>query len=163
MNATMAIWGLVLLIVFAAAQYATPSYLAVEHMWVVLAIIIVALNAWVGKRMKADEAGRGTWLSLAVFGFIVTVIVAFGVVPLDVSWLMSLWLLLIGAGILAGGIAGKFSPHIFGGFVMLFAALFVPAFGAQYFMAGAIFLGLFGLISGIFSPNQYIPSFFLFS
>ena len=52
MNLNLTIWGLVLLIVFAAANYASatvnPAYL-----WVGVAVIIVLLNMWMGKAMKS--------------------------------------------------------------------------------------------------------------
>ncbi len=149
MNTPLTVWGLVLLIVFAGAHYLSASYSA-QWLWVAVAVIIILLNVWVGKQMKgAPKGSEATWMSLAAFGFITTLLVAGRVVPVDLSWLMSLWLLLLGAGIYAEGHARNNHAHVFGGLVMAVSSLFVPGFGSWYFMAGALFLGLFGLITGL--------------
>ena len=145
----MAIWGIIFLIIFGAAHYAVPSYLDAAMMWVAIGIIFLILNFVMGSKMKGTEGAKHTWMSLVVFGFIVTLVVALGYVSLELSWLMSLWLLLYGVGIYSEGQAQNIQMHTAGGLFLVIAALFVPAFGANYFLAGALFLGLYTLIGGL--------------
>jgi hypothetical protein len=41
----------------------------------------------------------------------------------------------------------------YGWLVVAIGSLLVPSFGGSYFMAGAMFIGLGGMINGIFSPQ----------
>lgn len=156
MNAIMTVWGLVLLIIFGGAHYAAQQgLLAANWLWIVIAIIFVIMNVAMGKKMKdAPKGSKETWLSITAFGFITTLIVALGYLPLPLWWLMSLWLLLFGAGLFAEGHAMNGHLWNYTGLVLVFAALFVSGFGDQwYFMAGALFLGLLGLINGLLTPG----------
>ena len=155
MHTQMTVWGVVLLIVFAAAHYAVPGYISAAYMWVVLAIIMIALNMWVGKSMKdVAAASKSVWMSVTIFGFLTTLVVAFGFVPVDVSWLMSLWLLLIGGAIFSEGHTSNMQMMSYSGLVIAVASLFVSGFGTWYFMAGALFFGLLGLINGAVAPSK---------
>lgn len=145
----MAVWGILFLIIFGAAHYAVPSYLDAAMMWVAIGVIFLILNFVLGSKKKAGEGSKQTWMSLVVFAFIVTLVVALGYVALDVSWLMSLWLLIYGVGIYSEGQAQNMQMHTAGGLFLVIAALFVPSFGANYFLAGALFLGLHALIGGL--------------
>ncbi|MBI4174939.1 MAG: hypothetical protein HY517_04810 [Candidatus Aenigmarchaeota archaeon] len=149
MNTPLTVWGIVLLVVFAGAHYLSASFNA-AWLWVAVAIIIILLNAWVGKQMKGSPKGsKETWMSLSAFGFLSTLAVASGLVPVDVSWLMSLWLLLIGAALFSEGHSRNNQMNVYSGAVIAVASLFVSGFGSWYFMAGALFLGLLGLINGL--------------
>lgn len=154
MNGPLTAWGVVLLVLFGAAHYLVPSYISEAYMWVAIAVILLVLNALIGKKMKSSEGSKTTWMQLSAFGFITTLIVAFGVVPVSVSWLMSLWLLLIGAAIYSEGHANNMQMHNYWGLVLVIASLFVPGFTSWYFMAGALFLGLGGLIGGLVQPGM---------
>jgi len=67
---------------------------------------------------------------------------------------MSLWLLLLGAAIYSEGHARNNQPHIYSGLVVVVAALLVPGFGSSYFLAGALFVGLGGLINGLLAKSK---------
>lgn len=157
MNLNLTIWGLVLLIVFAAANYASatvnPAYL-----WVGVAVIIVLLNMWMGKAMKSVPKGMTeVWMSVTVFGFITTLVYALWLSPtasMPLSWLMSFWMLLMGAAMFAGGHAGGDHGQMYCGVFLAFVSLSVPAFGQWYFLAGALFVGFFAFINGLLAKEK---------
>src|SRR3989338_3471067 len=153
MNTPLTVWGLVLLVAFTGAHYMAGSYSA-AWLWVGIAVVIILLSAWVGKNMKASKGSTETWMALSVFGFITTLVVAFGLISVSMSWLMSLWLLLLGAAIYSEGHARNNQPHIYSGLVVVVAALLVPGFGSSYFLACALFVGLGGLISGLLAKSK---------
>ncbi len=156
MNMQMSVYGLVMLIVFAAAQF-TSATVNPAYLWIVLAIIIILLNMWVGKSMKNPPKGLNEiWMHLAVFGFITTVVFGLWMAPtyaLPLAWLMSFWLLIKGAAAFVSGMASGNHMHTYAGTVFVFAALFVGAFGAWYFLMGAWFFGLFPLIAGLLTKG----------
>lgn len=152
MNKPLTIWGLVLLVVFGGAHYLAAGGYNAAYLWVAVAVIIILLNAWTGKQMKGAPKGSAqTWMSLSVFGLLATLAVVSGLLPLALPVLMSLWLLLLGAAIFSEGHSRNGQMSVYWGLVTAFSALFIPAFGQWYFMAGALFLGLFGLINGYMS------------
>ncbi len=156
MKAPVVVWGIVMLVVFSGANWllATKA-LAESWIWVALAIIILILNFWVGKTMKKQPKGsQPVWMALSVFGFITTLAVAFGVVPVPMWWLMSLWLLLMGAAIGVGGHVGGNQLNMFVGLIEIFAALFVSGFGASYLLAGALFFGFLAVVHGYFMGEE---------
>ncbi len=152
MNMPLTVWGLVLLLVFAGAHYLSAMYSA-QWLWIAIAVIIIALGMWVGKQLMkgAAKGSKETWMSINIFGLLTTLAVAFGVIPVDLSWLMSLWLLLLGAAIYSEGHSRNSQMSISAGLIIIVSSLFVPGFGAWYFMAGALFIGLLGLINGYLS------------
>lgn len=150
MNTAQFVWAVVMLIVFAGAHYATSMGYETAWTWIGIAVIINIMNYYVGRSgmKKAVKGVQEAWMSIGIFGLITTIIVALGFVPVSHLWLMSLWLLLIGAGIFATGLAAQTPLHTYSGVVLLISALFVPGFGDQwYFIAGALFFGLMGIIN----------------
>jgi len=156
MKTSLIVWGIVMLIVFSGAQWLLANKLLAEAwIWVVLAIIIVVANFLVGRTMKKMPKGTETmWLAVSVFGFITTLAVAFGVVPVPLWWLMSLWLLLIGGAVAIGGHVGNNALNMFMGLVMLFASVFVSGFGNSYLLAGSLFFGFLAVVHGYFFGEE---------
>lgn len=153
MNTPLTVWGVVLLLVFAGAHYLALAGYNVAWLWVGLAVVINLANMWTGKQMKGSPKGmKEVWMAAGLFGFLATLAVAFEVVPVSTAWLMSLWLLLLGAAMFAGGHASHNPLSDYAGLVLVVSSLFVPAFGSQWqFMAGALFLGVFGIVNGYFA------------
>lgn len=149
MKSSIVAWGIVLLIVFAAAHWLVSTGIPAAWLWVAVAIIILIMNFIVGRTFK-KKMQEELWLILGVFGFITTLAVAAQVVPVDFSWLMALWLLLIGGALAVGGNKSGNVLDTYSGLIMLFAALLVPTFGAAYFLSGALFLGFLGVVHGYF-------------
>ncbi len=145
MNMQMSIYGLVMLIVFAGAQFASATVNA-AYLWIVIAIVIILMNMWVGKSMKNPPKGLAEiWMSVAAFGFITTVVFGMWMAPtyaLPLAWLMSFWFILKGSAAFVSGWASGNHMHTYVGAVFVFASLFVGAFGAWFF-------GLFALINGL--------------
>ena len=139
-----------MLVAFAGANWLLQVQLLQEAwIWVALAIILLIMNFWVGKTFKkTPKESESVWLALSVFGFITTLAVAFAVVPVQLSWLMSLWLLLMGAAIWVGSHMAQDGLGMFVGLTVLFSSLFAPGFGASYLLAGALFLGFLGIVHG---------------
>ena len=151
MNKDHIMWGVLFLVLFGGAHWAVNSggYSA-SLVWMGLAVAMLVSSFVVGKQMKNTPKGmRDVWTAATFFGVIMTFAVALRYVPVDLSWLMSLWLLLFGAAKFASGHAGGSHMSNYGGLVLVVAALFVPGFGAGwYFMAGALFLGLMDIVNG---------------
>ncbi|MBI2578320.1 MAG: hypothetical protein HYW26_01270 [Candidatus Aenigmarchaeota archaeon] len=150
MNTPLTAWGVVLLLLFAGAHYLAAGGYNVSWLWIGIAVVINILNMWVGKQMKGSPKGMmAVWMSAGLFGFLATLAIAFEVIPLSAAVLMSLWLLLLGAAMFAGGHAAHNPLSDYAGLVLVVSSLFVPAFGSQWqFMAGALLLGVFGIVNG---------------
>lgn len=152
MKTSVVAWGLVLLVGFWASDYLLGTGFSEAYLWIAWAIIFNILNYAVGKTMKKTPKEIGTlWMMGGVFGFLVTIVVAMNVVDLPFFWLMSLWLILMGAALFTGGHKMNNPGSIMMGIIYLFAALFVPTAG--YFTYGALVFGLLGLISGYFARD----------
>ncbi len=156
MKSSLVVWGIVMLVAFAGANWLLAMQLLAESwIWVALAIIILVMNFWVGKTMKKmPKESEALWMALSVFGFITTLAVAFGVVPVPLWWLMSLWLLLMGAAIGVGGYLANNGLNMFLGVVMLFASLSVAGFAGAYLLSGALFFGFLGIVHGYFVTGE---------
>ena len=151
MNKDHIMWGALFLVLFGGAHWAvTSGGFSASMVWMGLAVAMLVLSFVGGKQMKSVPKGMTeVWTAATLFGVIVTFAVALQYVPVDLSLLMSLWLLLFGAAKFAHGHAGGSHMSNYGGLVLVVAALFVPAFGAGwYFMSGALFLGLMDVIAG---------------
>ena len=143
-------WGVLFLVLFGGAHWAVGSAGYSESMvWIGLAVLMLVISFIAGKKMKNVPKGMSEiWMAAVIFGFLLTVAVALRYVPVSMSWLMSLWLLLFGAAKFAHGHAGNSPLANYAGLVTVVVALFVPGFGAGYFMAGALFLGLLDVVNG---------------
>ncbi len=145
-------WGLVLLVGLWASDYALKAGYSEATLWVAWAIILNILNYAVGKTMKKMPKDIGNvWMQAGVFGFLVTVALAANLVAFPYYWLMSLWLILLGAALFVGGQKMNDVSGMGLGVIYLFSALLVPVTG--YFIYGALVLGLLGLINGYFAKE----------
>jgi len=152
MNIPMTGYGFILLILFTAASALVPGTLSAEYMWIAIAVVFFLLNWLMGKKMKSDPDSMAAWLSLSLFGLITTILIAFHLIAAPTAWLMSLWLIVIGGGIFAEGMANKTRIHLFSGTAMIFGALFVSQFTDQ-FAPGVLFFGVLGVITGLVMPS----------
>ncbi len=144
-------WGLVLIIGFLASHWLVLQGYNEAWLWVAWAVIFNVGHYAVGKTMKkVSKSMQSVWMLSGIFGFIVTVAVALGVVSLNFGFLMSFWFLLIGATLFAGGHEGKDNLMIFSAVILAFSSIFTLAFGNSYFLAGSLILGLLTLLNGIF-------------
>jgi hypothetical protein len=143
-------WALVLLVGFYASDYALKAGYSQQYIWIAWAIIFVVMNFAVGKsHKKVPEDVMSMWMTVNVFGFLATLAVAGGLVALPYAWLMSLWFILMGAAIFAGGHKMNSTCNVMEGVVFVFAALMVPTTG--YFLYGSLVFGLYALVSTYFS------------
>ncbi|MBI4170828.1 MAG: hypothetical protein HY514_03975 [Candidatus Aenigmarchaeota archaeon] len=156
MKSSLIVWGIIMLIVFSGAHWLLANKLLAEAwIWVILAIILVVANFLLGRTMKKMPKGTETmWMALNVFGFITTLAVAVGVVPVPLWWLMSLWLLLMGGAVAIGGHVGNNALNMFMGLIMLFASVFVSGFGNSYLFAGSLFFGFLAVVHGYFFGEE---------
>ena len=151
-NKPLLVWGIVLLATFLAAHSLYVQGYNVAWTWIGIAVVINLVNMWVGKQMKRGPKGTmEMWMSAGIFGLVTTVIVALGYIPVNVVWLMSLWLLLIGGAMAGGGLVAKNPLGTYTGFVTIIASLFAPGFGGWYLMTGALFLGGLNIINALVS------------
>ncbi len=152
MKTSLVVWGLVLLVGFWASDYLIGTGFKEAHLWIAWAVILNLLNYAVGKTMKKTPKEIGTlWMQAGLFGFLASVIVALNIIALPLSWLMSLWLILLGAALFAGSHKMSNPDGIMMGIIYIFAALFVPTTG--YFLYGALVFGLLGLVNGYFAKE----------
>ncbi|MBI2583614.1 MAG: hypothetical protein HYW25_03020 [Candidatus Aenigmarchaeota archaeon] len=155
MNAAKVLWGLILLVGFAATQlYGVPGGLSEANAWIAWSIIIFVLTWVVGRTLKPqpDKAASGAWMTLMIFGLILSLVIAGtamqGTSWVPLWWLMSLWFLVLGAAKFAT--MGQKDPAVMAvSVVYLFSALFVAGWGANYWLIGGIVFGLPAIIHGL--------------
>jgi hypothetical protein len=146
MNTVHLIWGLILLIGLGwASPYALSTGMATEaQLWMAWAVVFL-IGSWaMGKAMKKMPKDVGmTWMHATVFGVIVSFAVALGYVAAPLSALMALWFILWGAAMwkTAGSKDG-----VVHGVVLALVGVTLGSFGGNYWMTGAIFLGLMPII-----------------
>jgi hypothetical protein len=152
MNAATIVWGLILLI---GLGWASPmSGLSEAQLWMAWAIIFVVGSYALGKTVhkKASKESMASWMHVLVFGLIVSFAAALGYVAFPLSSLMSLWLILFGAAMWKA--ADKNMDAAVHGVVTALVGVALPLFGANYWMTGAIFLGLGPIICSILSKKD---------
>ena len=81
MKSSVVIWGLVLLVGFWASDYAVKANYSEAILWVAWAVILNLLNYGIGKTMKkTPKELTAVWMQAGVFGFLVSLVVAAGVI-----------------------------------------------------------------------------------
>ena len=149
MKMPLVLWGLVVLAGFAATHWAVGAGAVQEaYAWIGWAVILNILNWYVGKGMKGDAGTAMAWKVFGAFGFLTTLVIALtGWAPL--WWLMSLWLLLMGAMMYSSTHEKTDATMMAGSLVYMFSALFVSGFGANYWLVGGVILGLPAILHGL--------------
>lgn len=159
MDKPLAVWGLLLLIGFLATHYLVFSYgyLYVPAVWVVLAVVGVAAGRGCCCRKKGRLGAKrpcccsGTMAVAAAEGVIVTAAILIGLVAISPFYIISVWLLVIGAAAVADGLKGSPLKTQLGLF-WLFSAVFFP-FVSNYqgssLILGALVMGVPLMLAGI--------------
>lgn len=154
MKNSLFVWGLVLLVGFFLSYWLAVQGYSAAWIWIAWAVIFNVANYFMLKSMKKmSKSMRAVWTQAHIFGLIVTLVVALDIITLNFAFLMSLWFLLIGASLFAGGHETKDSLAIASSLILLFSSVFTLAFGNSYFLAGSLILGLLTVLSGIFTKN----------
>ena len=153
MKISMVAWGIVLLVGFWLSDYALKTGITANYIWLAWAVIINAGNYAVGRTFKKTPKELNTvWLQAGIIGFVMTVLIVAGFLVVDVSILLSVWLMLMGAAYLAGGVHGKNPSGIFFGAYFVIFALMTPAF-LFTFTAAAVIFGIAFIVDGYFMKN----------
>ncbi len=154
MKMSLVVWGLILIIGFYASDWLLLQGYNASWLWIAWAVIFNVGHFALGKSMKkSSKSMQAVWMHIGIFGLITTVVIALGIVSLSLAFLMAFWLLLIGAALFAGGHEGKDSLSVCSGLILIIGAIFTPAFGNSYFLAGSLLLGLLMLLHGIWLKN----------
>ncbi len=150
MNSALVVWGIILLVGLGGSPWIVQAAGITEAtLWMAWAIIFVVGSWALGKQMKASKEVAGTWTLVNVFGLITTFAVALGYVAAPLSFLMALWFILWGAAMWKAGPKG--SAAAASGVILALVGTQVPAWfaGSGYWMAGALFLGLWPVIHSL--------------
>lgn len=147
MKPSLVVWSLILLIGFWASDIWMAVY-GEANLWMAWAIIfVIGYYAMTKTAKKMPKDVMAAWVLVSASGFLATFAVALGVVSVSFSFIMGLWLLLTGAALY---VSAKDTLYKFLGMIYLFSGILVPtAFGASYFIGGALVFGLIGLIHSL--------------
>jgi len=160
MDKPLAVWGLLLLIGFLATHYLVFSYdyTYIPAVWVVLAVVGVACSRGCFCCKKKGRLGRkcscccsGAMAVAAAEGVILTAAIVMQLVAISPFYILSVWLLVIGAAAVADGMNGSPLKTQLGLF-WLFSAVFFP-FVTNYqgssLLIGALVMGVPLMLAGI--------------
>jgi len=153
MKTVPVIWGLIVLVGFAATWWAEAAgSVTAAQAWIAWSIILFVLTWAVGKSMKSDKNSQTTWMVLMVFALIMGLVIAgtamSGPAWVPLSWLASLWLLSLAAAKWTT-MGGKDSTMGAIAILWAFSALFVGGWGANYWLITGLVLGLPAILHGL--------------
>lgn len=151
MNTAILVWGIILLIGlgWASPYLAATGALSEAQLWMAWAIIFVVGSWALGKTVykKASKESVAAWTQVLAFGLIVSFAVALGYVAAPMISLMALWFILFGAAMWKA--SDKSMDSVLHGVILALVGVALPAFGANYWVTGALFLGLGQIIRSL--------------
>jgi len=159
MDKPLAVCGLLLLIGFLATHYLVFSYyyIYIPAVWVVLAVVGAAYckcgccsrKGKFGKKCACCCSGAMT--AAAVEGIILTAAIVMQLVAISPFYIVSVWMLVIGAALVADGLKNS-SLKLQLGIFWLFSAVFFPFVGnyqGSSLIIGALVMGVPLMLAGI--------------
>ncbi len=150
MNRPLAVWGLLVFIGFLATHYLvfSYSYVYVPILWIVLAILGVAYCkcGCCSKKGKCKSCTvTDVWAVAAIEAIIVTAAIMMQLIPISPFYILSVWLLSLGAALVAESLRGNGAARMQLGIFWLFSGVLFP-FVSNYqystFMIGALVMGI---------------------
>ncbi len=157
MNRPLAVWGLLIFIGFLATHYLvfSYSYVYVPILWVVLAILGAAYCKC-GCCCKKGKCRCCTvndvWAVGAIEAIVLTAAIMMQLIPISPFYILSVWLITMGAAFVAESMRGKGAARMQLGIFWLLSGVFFPFVGNyQYstFIIGALVLGIPLIAAGL--------------
>lgn len=166
MNKPMAVWGLLLFIGFLTTHYFVFSAdtFWITPLWIVLAVIGCAFQCTGCCCMKGKDSKKGKkcscgcrccsdlWAVAIVEGLIVTVAIAIGLLQISAFYILSVWLLTVGAAMVASSLRDKKAMKMELGIFWMLCAVFFPFVGNYQpasLILGALIFGVPMMAAGI--------------